>query len=361
MSWQASSTQPRVLFLHANSEDYMADSLLHGLRSVLGAGVVDVPRCDALYDDLPPERRRQLYGRGFTLYARLPEVDVDRQRWLYRVLAGEFDLVVFADIWRYWAPWVQLRPRLAELRRGGVTLVAVDGGDGVVLYPHGPSWWRQMRPWPLPRVAGRIEVFKRELAPSTAWVRSYGLLPPRVAERVLLRSVRPLAFSIPEERLATGAEDKDQLLATHVVDPDVARLRPQAQTSYAFDSEDDYYADLRRSRFGVTMKKAGWETLRHYEIAASGCVPCFRDLHRKPPRTAPFGLDETNCVSYTDAGQLLERITAMGEHEYASLRSGALEWARRNTTRARAHQFLAALGRGVERAPDANPVSVVDA
>jgi hypothetical protein len=341
-------SSPRVLFLHANNEEYMADSLLHGLRQVLGEEVVDVPRCDGLYDDLSAERRGKLYGRGFTLYGRLAEVAVDRHGWIDRATGGEFDIVVFADIWRYWAPWVQLRPRLAELRRNGVTLVAIDGSDGTVLFPHGPRWWREMRPWPLPRVVGRIEVFKRELAPRTAWARSYGLLPPAIAERVLLRKVRPLAFSIPEDRLATGHETKDKLLGTHVVDAEVAALMPDTRTSYAFDSEDDYYADLRRSRFGVTTKKAGWETLRHYEIAASGCVPCFRDLHRKPARTAPFGLDAANCVPYTDAAELLERIRAMDDADYERLRTGALDWARRNTTRARAHELLAALGRPVE-------------
>jgi hypothetical protein len=35
----------------------------------------------------------------------------------------------------------------------------------------------------------------------------------------------------------------------------------------------------------------------------------------------------------------------MGEEEYAALRRGALEWARRNTTRVRATEFLRAIGR----------------
>jgi len=348
---------PRILYLHGNSPEYMADSLLHGLRLVLGERVVDIPRCDALYDDLSPERRAEQYGRGFTLYGRLPDVDVDRMGWLDRAILGDYDFVVFPDIWRFWAPWVQLRPRLAEAHRHGVTMVAIDGGDGTVLFPHGPRWWRQMRPWPLPRVYGRIEVFKRELAPKTAWVRSYGLLPPPIAKRVLLRDVRPLAFSIPEDRLASGHETKQKLLATHVVDPEVAALMPETQTSYAFDGEDDYYADLRRSRFGITTKKAGWETLRHYELAASGCVPCFRDLHKKPPLTAPFGLDEGNCVPYSDAAELLDRIAAMRDDEYETLRAGALAWARRNTTRARAHEFLAALGRPVDEVRDAGLVA----
>ncbi len=74
-------------------------------------------------------------------------------------------------------------------------------------------------------------------------------------------------------------------------------------------------------------------------------MPCFRDLDSKPASCAPHGLDETNCVIYTDPRALLRRIEAMGEDEYASLRAGALAWAGRNTTRARANGFLRAIGR----------------
>jgi len=336
---------PRVLFLHANGEDYLADSLLHGLRTVLGDGVVDVPRRDVLYDDLPPRRRAALYGRGFTLYARLPDVEVVRDWPLQRTIAGEFDAVVLADVHRNWAPWFQLRPHLSRLR---ATVAVVDGGDGVVMYPHGPTWWRQMRPWPLPRAAGRVPFFKRELTPATAWIRYYGLLPPRLALRRLLRTVSPIAFSIPEEHLAAGDEPRPQLLPRHLVDPDVARLVAGATSGYAFDREADYFADLRASRFGITMKKAGWDTLRHYEIAASGAIPCVRELHAKPPTCAPHGLrDGENCVAYTDAPGLLRRLEGIEPAEEARLRAGALDWARGNTARARATAVLAALGRPV--------------
>ena len=344
---ERSQSPPRVLFLHANTEDYLSDSLLHGLRLVLGERVVDVPRRDALYDDLPDERRSELYGRGFTLYGRLHDPAPDRQRPLLRVQDGEFDVVVFADIHRNWSPWVQLRPRLRALRRSGVTLVAVDGADLPFMYPYGPTWWKQMRPWPLPRAHGRIAFFKRELSPITAWARTYGLVPPSIAERHVLRDVRPLGFSIPADRLATGREPKVKLLATHVVDPQVQALVPGTHTRYAFESETAYYEDLRSSRFGVTMRKGGWETLRTYEIAASGTVPCFRNLHAKPARSAPFGLvDDENCIAYRSAAELLGRLEAMGEDEYARLRAGALAWAHANTTRARATEFLRSIGVG---------------
>ena len=80
-----------VLFLHSNAEDYLADSLLHGLRSVLGADVVDVPRRDSLY---AVEDQSRVYGRGFTLYGTLPEIDVWRGWAIDRALRGEFKEII---------------------------------------------------------------------------------------------------------------------------------------------------------------------------------------------------------------------------------------------------------------------------
>src|SRR4051794_19528975 len=81
----ACRSMPSVLFLHANAEDYLADSLLHGLRSLLGADVVDVPRRDSLYE---VEDQSRVYGRGFTLYGTLPEIDVWRGWAIDRALPG---------------------------------------------------------------------------------------------------------------------------------------------------------------------------------------------------------------------------------------------------------------------------------
>jgi hypothetical protein len=337
----------RVLYLTSGGEDYLSDGVLHGLKSLLGADVVDVPRRDPLYAGLDPAYRAQLYGRGFTLSDRLPDLEVDRDRPLLRARDGEFDLVVFGDIWQNWGWWTQFRPHARALRAGGTKLAALDGGDGPVMYPFGPSWFKQMRPWPLPRAHDRIDAyFKRELSPLTARVRYYGLLPSGLATRALRRHVRPLAFAIPEDALATGTEPKTQLLATHTVDPEVAALVDAGEAGkYHFTQEAEYYADMRAAKFCVTMRKAGWEALRHYEIAAQGCVPCFRDLDEKPALSAPFGLqDGVNCVVYTDARALMDRLNAMGDDEYATLRAGALAWARRNTTAERAREVLAAVG-----------------
>jgi hypothetical protein len=332
----------RVLFLHGNGEDYLSDSLLHGLRTLLGEGCVDVPRRDGLYAEGSPG---QLYGKGFTLYRRLAEVDVDRQWPVERARRGEFDVVVVGDVWRHWGWWVQLRPFLREMRQRGTRVAVVDGGDGEVLFPHGPTWWRAARPWPLPRAAGVTATFKRELTPLTARVRYFGLLPSELALRRLRRQVEPLAFSIPEEHVIEAASSggRERLLATHCVDEEVVALAPGTTAGKAFEAEADYVADLRASRFAVTTKRAGWEALRHYEQAAAGAIPCFRALGDKPPTCAPHGLDATNTVPYDDPRRLLDRLHAMPRDEEDRLREAALAWAAENTTRRRAEQFLATL------------------
>src|SRR5204863_8665429 len=95
-----------------------------------------------------------------------------------------------------------------------------------------------------------------------------------------------------------GADSaKANLLPRHIVDPEVRARVAGASAAYAFDSEADYYADLQRARFGITTRRSGWDCLRHYEIAANGAVPCFRDLTLKASTCAPHGLGDDNSVS----------------------------------------------------------------
>ena len=335
---------PRVLFLTCPHEDYLADSLLHGLRGLLGADVVDYPKAEFMYRSYPRERRSSLYGHGFTLYCLLEDIDVDRQRPLQRAQAGEFDLIVFADVWSSFGSFVELAPSIE-----GTPMAALDGADRQEPYPYAGYWWRRRAWWALPRAHRRALYFKRELTPLTGWFRSYLLLPPALAGRLpSVRAMREISFSIPAEKvLGEAPPSKPRLLASHIVDPEVAR-RAGGQSSYPFEREQDYYADLQQARFGITVKRAGWDCLRHYELAANGCVPCFRDLESKPPRCAPHGLHEGNCVPYRDYDELMARLEGIGESEYRSLQQGALRWAAQSTTERRARLFLEACGLGAE-------------
>jgi len=107
-----------------------------------------------------------------------------------------------------------------------------------------------------------------------------------------------------------------------------------------FKEESAYYQDLRTSKFGITTKRAGWDCLRHYEIAAAGAVLCFRDLAEKPANCAPLGLDETNCISYTSYADLMRQLENLPEESYAKLREGTLQWARKHTTEEMAKYLL---------------------
>ena len=326
---------PRVLFVNPNYVDYLADGLFHGLRTLLGPDVVDFPKAEPMYRTFTPERRARLRGHGFTLYGLLDDIEVDRHACLERAQQGEFDLVVFGDIWRTFGLFTEWAPQL-----DGARIAILDGADRIEPYPYAGLWWRKKGWWFLPRAQRRGIYFKREITPWTYWFRSYLTLPPPIARGVgLLRGMRPISFSIPDEKIVAEPPPKERDFASHIVDPEVAQ-RVGAATSYAFDSEDAYYSDLRAARFGVTVKRAGWDALRHYEIAANGAVPCFRDLERKPAGCAPHGLSAANCIVYSSADDLVEKTTALTVDRYAELQAGALAWARANSTRRRAEQFL---------------------
>lgn len=335
---------PRILFITPNFEDYVADGLLHGLRGLLGDDVVDFPKADYVYDTVTPGVRGRIRGGGFTLYGLLPDLPIDRDHLLERALKGEFDLVVFADIWRTWGLFAEWGPPLHD---AGVPLAFVDGSDRVEPYPYAGVWWRRRAWWFVPRAHTRGMYFKREITGWMYWFRSYLTLPGPLARRAgLLPDVREIGFSIPADRIVDPATPatKTRTYATHVVDPDVVSLTG-GQASYAFADEDEYVADLRASRYGITTKREGWDCLRHYEIAMNGAVPCFRNLHRKPPRTAPHGLRPgVNCLSYRSAEDLQRQVAAIDDAAYDRLRAGAVAWAQANSTTARARAFLDAVG-----------------
>lgn len=86
----------------------------------------------------------------------------------------------------------------------------------------------------------------------------------------------PITFSIPEEKIITYIPTKTKLLANII---------PGKLDTYIYDKEETYYNDYRESIFGITMKKAGWDCIRHYEIIANGCIPIFYDIENCPPNT----------------------------------------------------------------------------
>lgn len=341
----------RVLFLHSNQPDYLADGLFHGLRSVLGLDCVDVPRYDSMYAPLSAGIRSKLRGYGFSLYGLLEDIPaLAEARFAWRFDLRSYDLIVVSDIWLQWQLLFELAWLLPAHR-----LVVLDPGDGPALFPYASLAWR-LRRWPqsfLAPVSG-VRYFKRELVRGPE---AYGPLRflPHILRRVLPvpRYTLPISFAIPQEKITwVHPRSKTKDFPTHIVDPEVAAevrgafFSDVGSDRYIFTSEADYYADLRASRFGITTKRAGWDCLRHYELAANGCVLCFRHLDRKPRDCAPHGLSDTNCITYRNFHELRQVLHHLSTSDYERLHEATYEWISQNTTVQRARLFLEACGSG---------------
>ena len=314
-----------VLFLTESREDYLADSLLHGLIS-LGLEVVDYPRKHILYStqDSPQTTPYSVRGHGFTLYGLLGDRNVDRSFVIQRLEAGCFDLVVIGQIWRQWGQLLDLAPFLQN-----VPVVLLDGDDDPRLFHRSGTRLRRYGWQSFPIRSGLCFYLKREWQGEATHNDPCHLLPT--------------SFSIPSEKIRqVDLATKKNLLATHCVDPEVAEACG-LHTSYAFVSEDDYYEDIGLSRFAVTTKRGGWDCLRHYEIAAAGAVPCFKQLQTKPLSSAPHGLlAGVNCLCYQnwrDLRQQLERLEA-NPTQYQRLLDASHTWVRDNTTTKAAQRLL---------------------
>jgi hypothetical protein len=336
----------KLLFLHLNRPDYLAESLFHGLRKVLGNNCVDVPRYDSMYAPLTDSMKSKLRGNGFTLYGLLKEDrDLADKRFYWEQDLEQYDLIVLANIWEQWNLVCKLLSNVTHKK-----LVVLDGMDIAAVFPFSSFSWRiKNYPWSYFTCLSQLKYFKRELIGEGC---SYQL------ERLLARPFRkwislpknavPIAFSIPAEKIWRADHNRQSKnFTTHIVDDEIAAeveafFSQIGSNKYVFSTEAEYYDDLRRSRFGITTKRGGWESLRNYELAANGCVLCFKDLDLKPETCAPHGLNESNSITYHNYVDLMDRIHSLTTDEYKKLKTATYEWIEKNTTIARAKEFIAA-------------------
>lgn len=224
---------------------YLTDMLLHGLREKFGHTVVEYERAWWMYyEDWGPGKKynHEEYGHlSFTIYKTLHNDDlVDRTDIEQKIKDQYFDLVIFG--YTHYG----LRPNSWEL----VTkyypknkIAFIDGADTHIFLKQD--------------AIGNCVYFKREL---------FDDIP----------EVHPISFAMPEEKIDTIESDKDKIIAP---------MDPRNKDSYIYKDEHSYYLQYAESMFGITMKKAGWDCLRHYEILGNNCVPLFLDIDRCPKNT----------------------------------------------------------------------------
>lgn len=330
----------KILFFSPSQEDYLAATLLHGLRSLPGVETRDVPRYDCAYQNFPREKLAGLHGKGFTLFGLLPETDLRRPVSAARSDPRDFDLVVFADIWNQTDLFLKLVSRL-DPRKTAI----VDGSDDPALVPQAGRWFRRPRLWMRLQSLRKFPTWKREWTLQSqpdAWHR---LVPPALLKFLPRpRHLHRISFAIPEVQIVGAPPAKTKDFPAHIVDGEVREVLGAGSGGHVFDSEEEYRRDLQSSRFGITTKRSGWDCLRHYEIAANGAVPCFRELEKKPKTCAPHGLDETNSISYSSAKDLMGKLRHVSDGKYRALQEGSLRWAMANTTTCRARDLVKALG-----------------
>lgn len=318
----------RVLFLTEDREDYLADGLLHGLIERGDLSVVDYPRKGVLYrEGRGGQGGLGVRGGGFTLYGLLEERPVDRSFVIQRLERGDFDLVVFGQVWRQWGQLLDLAQWLQT-----VPVVLLDGDDDPRLFFRSGTRLRRYGWQPFPIRSRRCLYLKRE------WQGQ--------GRRGRRPRVDGASFAIPAGKILPAASAaRTQTFATHCVDPEVGAALG-LPGHHAFASEEAYYADLARSRFAITTRRGGWDCLRHYEIAAAGAVPCFRNLEAKPATCAPHGLRHgVNCLSYRDWPDLEAQVAGISPAAHARLVEGAQAWVRGHTTAAAAARLLALVDR----------------
>ena len=220
--------------------DSMSDLLLHGLRKKFGNDVVDFPGSWYLYKDESDKRDlklKNLWGKGFTIRNILDDYNsIDREDISSKIKNHYFDLIIYASIRRS-------KPFIDEVLRYDNKFIFIDGEDDQFI----------------DREINKLGLyFKRELIEKN-------------------KDLLPINFAIPEEKILKEVNNNPKNL--------LAPLIPGRLDTYIYKEEQSYYKMYAESIFALTYKKAGWDTLRHYEILMNGCIPIFLNLENCPSHT----------------------------------------------------------------------------
>lgn len=292
----------KVLFLTTSKEDYLQDGLLYGLRQRLGSQCVDFPKKEVMYTSCS-KNSGDLYGNGFTLWKLLEDIDIDRTEIEKKIVSRYFDVIVFGSVVRQWATVLDFAKK--GLIKFGQKLFFFDGEDAGELRRKQVLglFWRY---------------FKRE---QSLFTRPF---------------CRVVNFCIPSQKLQFNQTPKVQMFAKHVQCEEAYKIpwvKENCQVKYAFADEFSYRRNISESYYGITMKKAGWDCMRHYEIAGSGTVMAFYRLSEKSRYCAPHGLiDMENVIAWSSADELLEKIEVVGSQDgYERMRNCSFQWAVNNT------------------------------
>ena len=328
----------KILYINTPNQDYLPDSILLGLKSLVDLFDVDeYPVKHILYKEDKSDNNN-IRGFGFTLYNLLSNsLKKEFKHDFGKKNISQYDYVIFSSIHRQYGIYYQLYPYLEKNK----TLI-FDGEDIPNIFPFSGYFFKKPYYWFIPRPHRYFKYYKREITEKTLYYLHYLLVPQFIGKHLKLpKNILPTSFSIPSEKVIKSIPVKTKLFPRHIVDEEVCNNVPDSVSKYAFTNELEYYNDLQTSKYGITTKRAGWDCLRHYEIAANGAVICFKNLQLKPTYCAPHGLiPDFNCISYTDYNDLMSQINKLSDADYDNLQERSLSWVNENSCEQRVQKIF---------------------
>lgn len=216
--------------------DYQNDLVFYGLRELFGDDVVDSTQIISLYKENENKIHPSHLWGGMTAFWLIGENNIDRTNIEEKIKDQYYDLIIYGAIKRC-KDYYDLVSKTYPANK----VILIDGNDE-------PE---------IDALYAKHLYFKRELQTSHP-------------------NLRPITFGMPTCKLATPNPTKTQDYATCI---------PGQSETYIFKNETPYYEDYQKSYYGVTMKKAGWDALRHYEILGNYCLPYFVGLEECPKDT----------------------------------------------------------------------------
>lgn len=135
----------------------------------------------------------------------------------------------------------------------------------------------------------------------------------------------PMQFAISETKIVKEIPQKDR---------DFAFIIPGKRETYIYRDEEKYYKDYQRSYFAITRKKAGWDSMRNYEILANGCIPYFTDIDHCPPKTLYFLPKKLikEAMSLEGVSYLKIDHSKFNKEKYYEILNKLLEYTRKHLT-----------------------------
>jgi hypothetical protein len=216
--------------------DYQNDLVFYGLRELFNDNVVDSTQIVSLYKEYKGKIPKQHLWGGMTSFWLIGENNIDRSDIEEKIKDRHYDLIIYGTIKRC-KQYYDLVSKYYPPNK----VILIDGNDEPELDP----------------LYTKHLYFKRELQESHP-------------------NLLPITFGIPTCKLAEPNKSKTQEYATCI---------PGQPETYIFKEEKPYYKDYQKSYYGLTMKKAGWDCMRHYEILGNYCMPYFIGLEDCPEDT----------------------------------------------------------------------------